>query len=89
MNWVAALTIGAGVGLAYFFGLWLTVRQVIRRPHRNGLIAWSRAARLVLVGLAFYALSRQGSGFLVMGLTGFWLTRGYLICRLGGKSHAQ
>jgi F1F0 ATPase subunit 2 len=89
MTWVAALTTGAGVGLAYFFGLWLTVRQVIRGPRRNSLMVWSRMARLALVMLAFYALSRQGPAFLVMGLTGFWLTRGYLICRLGGEPHAQ
>jgi F1F0 ATPase subunit 2 len=87
MTWVAALTTGAGVGLAYFFGLWLTVRQIIRWPHRHSLIVWSRIARIVLVGLVFFALTKHGSGLLVMGLAGFWLARGFLICRLGGESH--
>ena len=41
MNWIAAVGAGVGLGLAYFGGLWLTVRGVVRRP---GRAAWSRSA---------------------------------------------
>jgi F1F0 ATPase subunit 2 len=89
MTWVAALTTGAGMGLAYFFGLWLTVQQVMRRQGGSRLIAWSRIARVVLAGLVFCGLGRHGSRLLVMGLIGFWLARGIVICRFGGVAHDQ
>jgi F1F0 ATPase subunit 2 len=78
MTWIAALTTGAGLGLVFFGGLWLTVRQLVQAP-RRGLLGASRLARLALVGLGFYGLSREGPAMLLAGLVGLWLARWCLI----------
>ena len=49
MTWVAAMTTGFGLGLVSFGSLWLTVRQLVRRPRQRVLIAASRVVRLLLV----------------------------------------
>jgi hypothetical protein len=43
------------------------------------LLGASGLARLFLVGLAFYALSREGPDKLLAGLAGLWLARWCLI----------
>jgi F1F0 ATPase subunit 2 len=84
MNWIVAVGAGAGLGLAYFGGLWMTVVSVIRQPSRAGWIPVSGAARLLLLGLGLELLSRQGAGSIVAALGGLWLSRWYLLHRLGG-----
>jgi F1F0 ATPase subunit 2 len=84
MSWAAAAVTGAGLGLTYFGGLWLTTRRLARGRGGRGLATLSWAARLALATAAFYALSREGVEPLLAGLGGLWLARGYLILRLGG-----
>ena len=66
MNWIVAVGAGAGLGLAYFGGLWLTVRGVLRRPSAPVLVPYggvdpARAAW----GAGLTMLSRNGAGALV------------------------
>jgi F1F0 ATPase subunit 2 len=79
MTWVEAGTTGAGLGLAFFGGLRLTVRAVVRRPQRRILLPLSGLARLLLTGLVFYGLSREGARESLAALGGFWLARWYLV----------
>jgi len=58
MNWAVAFGAGAGLGLAYFGGLWLTVVGVLRRPSRLVWVPVSGVVRLVLLGVALAALTR-------------------------------
>jgi F1F0 ATPase subunit 2 len=89
MNWIMAITIGALVGLIYFGGLWLTVRQVIGGRRGVGLVFISRLARMVLFGAVFYWLSRRSAGQAMAGFGGFWSARWYLLLRLGGGSDGK
>ena len=84
MIWVAAVVAGAGLGLAYFGGLWLTVRGVVGRPARAGLVPYGGAIRLALLGSGLLLLGRQGAGALVGALGGLWLSRWYLLRRIAG-----
>jgi F1F0 ATPase subunit 2 len=75
MTTAAALGTGAGLGLLYFGGLWLTVRRVARFPSGKRPLIPSLAARLALAGLVFYSLSREGAAAVLFALAGFWLAR--------------
>lgn len=88
MNFVAAIMVGALVGIIYFSGLWLTVRQIVIRQSAAGLAMLSWLGRMLLLGLVFYVLSRRSAEMALVGLGGFWCTRFYLLHRLGGGSHA-
>ncbi len=87
MTWPAALTTGFGLGLAYFGGLWLSVRQLTGRRHPRAWLAIGRALRLALAALVFCALSRHGAEALLVGLLGFWLARWLLLVRVAGVHH--
>ena len=84
MNFVAAASTGFGLGLAYFGGLWMSVRGL-----KNGrLPRWfilSRMARLVLAAVTFFALVKTG-GLIAAGagLCGLLAARRYLIREIGG-----
>ncbi len=82
MNAWAALSTGAGMGLAYYGGLWLTLGRV-ERPARLSFVA-SWTARFTIVGLSFYMLTAQSIAFGIAALTGLLLARGYLLRNLGG-----
>ena len=84
MTWIAAGASGAALGLVYFGGLWLTVAGVVRRPSRVGWIPISGLVRFSILGLGLAALSRSGAGGLLAALSGLWLSRWYLLRRLGG-----
>jgi F1F0 ATPase subunit 2 len=81
MNWLAALGTGAGMGLAFYGGLWLTIRRLAAAPRVASWLGLSRAARLALVGLGLYALGREGIDMVLAGLAGLWLVRWYLVWR--------
>jgi F1F0 ATPase subunit 2 len=84
MIWITAVGAGAGLGLAYFGGLWLTVRGVVERPSLSALVPYGVAIRLVLLGSGMMMLSRHGASILLWALGGLWLSRWFLVCRLGG-----
>jgi F1F0 ATPase subunit 2 len=89
MTWPAAFCTGVGVGLASYGGLWLTVRRMVRRPGGRGLLGLSWLVRFLLVALVFYALSREGTAMLLLGIGGLLLARWYLLVRLGGLGHGS
>jgi F1F0 ATPase subunit 2 len=86
MRWPMAAAAGVGLGLLHFGGLWLTVRRVLRDPRGACLVA-SGAARFAALGLALALLARGGAVPLLAALVGLWLTRTYLVARLGGLRH--
>jgi F1F0 ATPase subunit 2 len=89
VSWIVAVGAGTGLGLAYFGGLWLTVRRALCRPSGAALVPASGAVRLILLGAGLAALSRQGAGNLMAALGGLWLSRWFLIRRLGGLRHGR
>jgi F1F0 ATPase subunit 2 len=89
MSWIAAIGVGAGLGLAYFGGLWLTVRQVTRRPSRIAWIPLGHLGRLSVLGLGLAGLSRHGAGGILAALGGIWLSRWILLHLLGGVGHGK
>ena len=84
MSWIVAVGAGAGLGLFYFGGLWLTVSWVVSRPATALLIPVSSMVRLALVGAGLMVLSRYGSAGILAGLGGFWLSRWVVLRQLGG-----
>jgi hypothetical protein len=86
MTWFAAITTGFGLGLASFGALWLSVRQLVRQRRRM-LVSAGGVVRLLLLGLALYALDREGPDKLLAGLAGLWLARWSLTRGLGGTRH--
>lgn len=84
---VLAFTLGMGLGILYFGGLWLTLRKIpaVRRP--AGLMAASLCLRMALVLVAFYLIAGDGPEGLVSCLLGFLLAR-FLSLRAGLKTKA-
>jgi hypothetical protein len=84
MIWITSVGAGAGLGLAYFGGLWLSIRGVISRPHRTAFFPFAGVLRLALLGWALMLLGRHGAGPLVGALGGIWLSRCFLLHRIAG-----
>jgi F1F0 ATPase subunit 2 len=84
MSWIVAVGAGAGLGLAYFGGLWLTVCRVVSRPKTAVLVPLGSVVRLALLGGGLMLLSRNGCGSILAALGGLWLSRWFLIRHLGG-----
>lgn len=87
MSWIVAIAAGAALGLAYFGGLWLTVKSVVRQPARATWVPMSGVVRLILLGIGLAILGRQGAASVLAGLGGLWLSRWYLVQWLGGFRH--
>jgi F1F0 ATPase subunit 2 len=80
-----SLLLGAGllIGLAYFGGLWLSVKQLSTTRHPALLLLGSWGGRLVLAMLSFHFLMGGQGERLVVCLIGFLGGRGLLIKLLG------
>ncbi len=89
MTWLTALTTGAGAGLAYFGGLWLTLRLALGRPRRRWLLAGSGLVRLALVALTFYALCGGGAAHALAGLAGLLLARHWVVAGTAEVAHVR
>jgi len=87
MSWLAAMGAGVGLGLAYFGGLWLTVVIVVCRSSRPAWVPISGVVRLALLWVGLAAVSRHDAGNVVAALGGLWLSRWYLVQRLGSIQH--
>jgi len=87
MSWIVAVSAGAGLGLAYFGGLWLTVVALVRQPSMAGLLPMSGVARLIVLGIGLAILSRQGAGSILAALAGLWLSRWFMLRWIGGCDH--
>jgi F1F0 ATPase subunit 2 len=89
MSRIDALIAGAGLGIVFYGGLWLTVRHLLRRPRGPVWLWLSNGIRLAVVGLSFYGIGREGPDKLVLGLGGLWLARWGLVHHLGGQRHGR
>jgi hypothetical protein len=88
MNWAAAAGTGFGLGLAYFGGLWLSVRGL--RPGSTARPTAGRTARLALAAVTFYALVRSGGvTAAASGLVGLSLARWHLARSIGGTTDGR
>jgi F1F0 ATPase subunit 2 len=66
---------GAGIGLLYFSGLWLTVRLVVGTQQPLLLTFLSFGVRVFLAVVAFYLVMRADVGRLIASLFGFLAVR--------------
>jgi F1F0 ATPase subunit 2 len=83
MNLMMAVLAGAGIGLAFFGGLWVSIRCAVQTPRRRGMIAVSGGLRWILAGVAFFVISRAGTAAVLAAFGGFWLTRSIMILGMG------
>jgi F1F0 ATPase subunit 2 len=83
MNHLIALLAGVAIGLAFFGGLWVSVRCAVQYSRHRGMIAACGALRWLLAGVSFFLISRAGAGAVLAAFGGFWLTRSMLILRMG------
>lgn len=90
MNWAAAASTGFGLGLAYFGGLWLSVRGLRCGSVSVVRFAAGRLARLALAAVTFFALLKSGgTAALLTGLAGLLAARSYLLREIGGHSDGR
>lgn len=79
---------GCGLGLFYFGGLWLTVRQLPKKQHPLLWMFASFILRLSILLLLFYGIIRHQAGLeevlsIVFCFLGFIAMRTFLIQKLG------
>ena len=82
-----ALGVGAGLGMAYFFGLRKTLERLpmVNQPHL--WVLGSMVLRLGLLLLGFWLLLMMGNWeHLMIGLLGFLVIRGILLQRWGPQN---
>jgi hypothetical protein len=89
MNGIAAIVVGAGLGLVYFGGLWVTLRVVLGGSCRASWIPLGWAVRFIMLAWGMVILSRQGAVGILAGLGGLWLSRWFLLRELGGAGHGS
>ncbi|MBB3139232.1 ATP synthase subunit I [Halomonas organivorans] len=81
-----ALLAGAGLGLMFFAGLWLTVRRLAVARHPGIWLLASAALRFALaLGGLLWLVSRGGASAGLVGVLGFALARWALARRLGPR----
>lgn len=73
---------GMGLGLFYFGGLWLTVRQLPTRRHPVPLFLGSFVARTTVVVAGFYFVMGGHWERMLACLAGFIMVRQLLVSRL-------
>jgi len=88
MNALGAVAAGIAIGLSSMGGLWLTVRYAVRSPRCRAVLAISHVLRMSIAAAGFYAVSREGPGFLLPALAGFLISRQLLIFGSGAVKHA-
>jgi len=89
MNLMIAATAGAGIGLAFFGGLWVSIRCTAPHRRRSGMIVVSGVVRWMLAGFSFFIVSRAGAAAALAALGGFWFVRSILILALGEVLRAR
>jgi hypothetical protein len=90
MNWVVAASTGFGLGLAYFGGLWLSLRTFRAGVHSPTRFLIGRLGRLMLAAITFYALLRTGGiPAVALGLLGLLAARRFLVLTIGGTTDGR
>lgn len=79
---VLALAAGAALGLVYFGGLWLTVRQLAGSGRPALLFGASLLVRTLLTVLGFYLVMDASLARVLACLLGFIIARQLLVSRL-------
>lgn len=82
MALVLSMAAGAGLGLLYFGGLWLTVRRLAGTRTPVLLFGASFVVRTILTVLGFYLVMDGSLGRMLACLLGFIVARQLLISRL-------
>lgn len=82
MNLVVAVAAGAGLGLFYYGGLWLTVRRLADSRRPALLFAGSFVARMAPTLLGFYLVMDGRWERVLACLVSFIMVRQLLISRL-------
>jgi F1F0 ATPase subunit 2 len=82
-----SLTAGLGLGLLYFGGLWLTVRQLVKARRPGWLTLASFIGRSVLTLAGFYLVMQGGWQRIVAALVGFMLMRQLLVSQMGRRGN--
>jgi len=77
-----ALVAGLGLGLIFFGGLWLTVRQLADTRHPWLLFAMSFVVRLALVVAGMYLVMDNSWQRMLACLAGFIIMRQAMLSRL-------
>ena len=86
------ISLGAGaiLGFIYFFGLWITLKQLHQRKNPGLMMLFSLIGRLALVLFGFYFIMRfTGWQGLLVALLGLTLVRLILKRRLGPVPQIQ
>lgn len=79
------LVAGAGVGVFYYGGLWLTVRHLPGMPRPGLVLLGSFAGRTLLAILAFLGITGGQWLRLVVCLAGFIVAR-FVVVRIGASA---
>lgn len=82
MTLLPALVAGLGLGLIFFGGLWLTVRQLADAQHPWLLFAVSFVLRLALVIAGMYLVMDGSWQRMLACLAGFIIVRQIILSRL-------
>ena len=91
-GWIAialSLAAGLGLGLAYFGGLWLTVRRVATTRRPVLLFAGSFVLRTALVVAGMYLVMNGSWQRMLACLAGFIIVRQVMVSRLRPDGAAQ
>jgi len=75
---------GVALGIAYFAGLWWTVRRAVSSRRPAAWFAASFAVRAVLAGAVFWVVAGNGAAALLLSLAGFILVR-VVATRVAGR----
>lgn len=84
--WGIALLWGAGLGLLYFGGLWLTLKMVLARRRSKQWLAASFALRLAVILCGFWVVLRTDLTTFCFTVAGFFVVRSVLLRVLGRES---
>ena len=84
---VAALAAGAALGVAFFGGLWLTVRKARQSRRPALLLAGSFVLRMALLLGGLYLIGAHDWRRLLAAAAGIALARTILVRRLGPQTH--
>ena len=86
---ILCLAIGAGLGIFYFGGLWLTLKKLPSSGNPYFLTLGSFFGRTVLSLFGFYLVARGGQWErLLISLFGFILMKLFMMWRLGPDKKA-
>jgi F1F0 ATPase subunit 2 len=87
LNATAVIT-GIGLGLAYYGGLWLSLRNLLERRPSWPRFVLGQLARLGLAAVVFVALLRaDGPTGALLGLGGMLAARWWLTGKIGRAHH--